>query len=201
MAEEINTPVEDKEEKEEKRPSLLIEWIKDIVIAAVIAFLITLVIKPTVVKESSMEPNFYENDYLFLNKLAYKFGEPKKGDVIVFRTNQVDTNSGKKKLFIKRVIGVPGDTIDVENDAVYINGEKDNETYTNDGSTPTDVSEEVHDLKIPKDKYFCMGDNRAVSIDSRDSSIGLVKRDVIVGKAFFRLLPLSKIGPTKDVYK
>ena len=180
--------------------SIIKEWIRDILIAALIAFAITLVIKPTVVKESSMEPNFYENDYLFLNKLAYKMGEPKKGDVIVFRTNVRD-EKGKKKLYIKRVIGVPGDTIDVRDNNVYIDGELDDQKYTKDGMTETEPEEEITGLTVPEGKYFCMGDNRAVSIDSRDKSVGLVDKDVIVGKAVFRLLPLSKIGTIKDVYK
>lgn len=202
-----NVRMEDTKENKEaqekqKGGSLLGEWIRDIAIAAVIAFLVTLVIKPTVVKESSMEPNFYEDDYLFLNKLAYKFGsEPAKGDVIVFRTKFKD-DKGKNKLYIKRVIGVPGDTINIENDKVYINGEEDEQSYTKDGLTPTgDGDSPVNDLKVPEGKLFCMGDNRLVSIDSRNSKVGLINEKDIVGKAVFRLMPLSKIGLIKNVYK
>ena len=191
MAEEKNT-------KNEKMQNLL-EWVRDIAIAIVIAVLISMVIKPTVVKESSMEPNFYADDYIFLNRLAYKFGgEPKKGDVIVFRThsdNLLD-NKGKNKLLIKRVIGIPGDKISVSSGQVYINGEPDEQEYTLDGET----SGYVPETEVPKGKLFCMGDNRLVSVDSRSSDVGFVDKDTIVGKAFFRLLPLSSIGAIPDVY-
>lgn len=191
MAEENNT-------KNEKMQNLL-EWVRDIAIAIVIAVLISMVIKPTVVKESSMEPNFYADDYIFLNRLAYKFGgEPKKGDVIVFRThsdNLLD-NKGKNKLLIKRVIGIPGDKISVSSGQVYINGEPDEQDYTLDGET----SGYVPETEVPKGKLFCMGDNRLVSVDSRSSDVGFVDKDTIVGKAFFRLLPLSSIGTIPDVY-
>lgn len=191
MAEEKNT-------KNEKMQNLL-EWVRDIAIAIVIAVLISMVIKPTVVKESSMEPNFYADDYIFLNRLAYKFGgEPKKGDVIVFRThsdNLLD-NKGKNKLLIKRVIGIPGDKISVSSGQVYINGEPDEQEYTLDGET----SGYVPETEVPKGKLFCMGDNRLVSVDSRSSDVGFVDKDTIVGKAFFRLLPLSSIGTIPDVY-
>lgn len=191
MAEENNT-------KNEKMQNLL-EWVRDIAIAIVIAVLISMVIKPTVVKESSMEPNFYADDYIFLNRLAYKFGgEPKKGDVIVFRThsdNLLD-NKGKNKLLIKRVIGIPGDKISVSSGQVYINGEPDEQEYTLDGET----SGYVPETEVPKGKLFCMGDNRLVSVDSRSSDVGFVDKDTIVGKAFFRLLPLSSIGTIPDVY-
>ena len=176
------------------------EWIRDIVIAVLIAVAISMVVKPTVVKESSMEPNFYANDYIFLSRLAYKFGKaPEKGDVIVFRThsdNLLD-NNGKNKLLIKRVIGVPGDEIDISDGEVYINGEKDDQSYTQDGET----SGSVKDLKVPEGQLFCMGDNREVSIDSRNPDVGFVDQDTIVGKAVFRLLPLSDIGVIHNVYE
>jgi len=195
MSEETSTAAK------ESKTAFVMEWVRDIAIAAAIAFLITLVIKPTVVKESSMEPNFYENDYLFLNKLAYKFGgQPKKGDVIVFRSNEVDPNSGKRKLFIKRVIGVPGDRIDIIHNHLYINNKRDDESYTLDQMTGLD-DEDMRDIRVQEGTYFCLGDNRNGSKDSRDPTVGPVDKDVIVGKAFFRLLPFNRAGPIKSVYK
>lgn len=184
----------------ETKKQIILEWVRDIIIAVLIAVAISMVIKPTVVKESSMEPNFYANDYLFLNRLAYKFGnEPEKGDVIVFRShsdNLLD-DKGKNKLLIKRVIGVPGDKIKITGGQVYINGEPDDQSYTNDGDTTGEVSE----MTVPDGGLFCMGDNRRVSVDSRSKDVGFVDQDTIVGKAVFRLLPLSSIGMIKDVYK
>ena len=95
------------------------EWIKDILIAIVIAVVVIQFIKPTIVKESSMEPNFYENDYLFVSKQSYRFSEPKRGDVVVFHSSLVQEN-GDEKLLIKRVIGLPGETIDISDGKVYI---------------------------------------------------------------------------------
>ena len=183
----------------------LLEWGRDIIIALVIALVISMLIKPTIVKESSMEPNFNSNDYIFLSKIAYKFGhEPEKGDVVVFRTNSdylLDGN-GKHKLLIKRVIGVPGDQIKIAGGEVYINGEADDQSYTKDGETWVDVpgDDEVLELTVPEGKLFCMGDNREVSVDSRSEEVGCVPEDTIVGKAVFRLFPLSQIGTIPDVY-
>jgi len=172
------------------------EWVKDIIIAVVIAVVIIQFIKPTIVKESSMEPNFYANDYLFISKMAYKFDKtPKKGDVIVFRSN-LTTDTGKKKLLIKRVIGLPGDRIDIKNGKVYINGKADKATYTMSGYT----SGSIEGLTVPKGKLFCMGDNREVSIDSRYEEVGCVSESKVVGKAVFRLFPFSKIGVIKNPY-
>ena len=165
------------------------EWIKDIVIAVIIALVVVQFIKPTIVKESSMEPNFYENDYLFVSKQAYRFNEPQRGDVVIFHSSLVQEN-GDEKLLIKRVIGLPGETIDIIDEHVYINGEMLDESFTMDGTTYGNVE----GLVIPEDQYFCMGDNRDVSIDSRDSSVGCVDIDQMVGKAVFRLFPFSEFG-------
>ena len=93
------------------------EWIKDIIIAIVIALIVVQFIKPTIVKQSSMEPNFYENDYLFVSKQSYTFGEPKRGDVVVVHSALLREN-GDEKLLIKRVIGLPGDKIDISDGKV-----------------------------------------------------------------------------------
>lgn len=173
------------------------EWIKDILIAVVIAIIIVQFIKPTIVKESSMEPNFYENDYLFVYKMAYKFGNsPKKGDVVVFKSD-LQTDSGDKKLLIKRVIGVPGDKVTVKNGEVYVNDSKDSQAYTKDRTTKGFVN----NVSVPKGKLFCMGDNREVSIDSRYEEVGLVKRDDVVGKVVFRLYPFGRFGTIHNPYK
>lgn len=172
------------------------EWIKDIVIAVVIALVIIQFIKPTIVKESSMEPNFYSNDYLFVSKQSYRFSEPKRGDVVIFHSSLVQEN-GDEKLLIKRVIGLPGETLDIIDEHVYINGEKLEEAYTMDGTTYGDI----RGLVIPEDQYFCMGDNRDVSIDSRDEAVGCVDIDQMVGKAVFRLFPFGSFGVISNPYE
>ncbi len=162
--------------------------IKEILIAIVIAFIIMQFIKPTIVKESSMEPTLYENNYILLNKQAYNFGEPKRGDIIVFHTG-LKLENGKEKMLIKRVIGLPGETISIDSGIVYINGESLEENYTKDGYTDG----HVEDLIIPEGELFVMGDNRLVSIDSRLDEVGCVKIDDVLGKAFVRLYPFNGI--------
>lgn len=192
------TSASDKEPDNKKGSvkSGVLEFVRDIAIAVCIAFLVTLVIKPTIVKEESMEPNFYNNDYLFVYKLAYHNKTPERGDVIIFKSD-LKTSSGKSKLLIKRVIAVPGDTISISDGNVYINGKKDKSSYTKDGYT----NGTLQPTKIPKGKLFCMGDNRLVSRDSRDSAVGLVSTDSVVGKVVFRLFPLSRAGTIKNPYK
>ena len=199
MSEEKKSEEKKTVEKTSTTKQVILEWVRDIAIAIVIALAISMIVKPTVVKESSMEPNFYANDYIFLSRLAYKFGgQPEKGDVIVFRTNSNSLldDSGKHKLLIKRVIGVPGDKIRIVHGEVYINGEPDDQSYTRDG----DTTGYIEDAVVPEGKLFCMGDNREVSIDSRSGEVGFIDQDTIVGKAVFRLLPLGNMGVIHNVY-
>ena len=172
------------------------EWIRDIAIALVIAIVIVQFIKPTIVRQSSMEPNFYDSDYLFVSKQAYLFSEPKRGDVVVFHSSLLQEN-GEEKLLIKRVIGEPGEEIDIIDEKVYVDGEMLEEEYTMDGTTYGDVQ----DLVIPEGEYFCMGDNRDVSVDSRDPDVGCVSEDEIVGKVVFRLFPLKEFGVIRNPYR
>lgn len=166
------------------------EFIKDVLIAIVIVAAITAVIKPTIVKESSMEPTLYENNYLFVNKLAYITKDhPEYEDIIVFQS-ELDSDDGGKKLLIKRVVGIEGDVITISDGMVYRNGYELEEPYTLEGYT----SGEVYEYAVPQDEIFVMGDNRSVSLDSRDPSVGTVSEEAILGKAFIRLYPFSEFG-------
>lgn len=162
--------------------------IKEVVIAIAIALVIMQFIKPTIVKESSMEPTMYENNYILLNRQAYNLGEPKRGDIVVFHTGMTLEN-GKEKMLIKRVIGLPGETISVKEGNVYIDGQLLEENYIKDGYTDGFVDNQT----IPEGKMFVMGDNRLVSVDSRLDDVGLVEIDDVLGKAFVRLYPFNKI--------
>lgn len=165
------------------------EFLKDLIIAILIVVAITLVIKPTIVKESSMEPTLYENNYLFINKLSYKMKEhPEYGDIIVFKSDLDKDDGSGKKLLIKRVIGVEGDTITIADGKVYRNGEPLQEPYTLEGFTNGTVS----DYTVPHDEVYVMGDNRSISLDSRE--LGTIEEDTIMGKAFIRLYPFSEFG-------
>lgn len=179
-----------------KRRSELNDWVKSIIIAAFIAVLLMQLIVPTVVREHSMEPSFYGGDYLIVGKINYKISSPHRGDVIIFKSD-IPMNTAEpsqaKKLLIKRIIGMPGDVINISDNEVSINGEVIDEPYINEGGTPGDVVNYV----VPKDSYFVMGDNRTVSIDSRRNEVGPVHKDRIIGKALIRLYPVNKIGLIK----
>lgn len=164
----------------------------------VVAVLVMQFIKPTIVRQRSMEPNFYTNDYLFVSKQSYKLfgGTPERGDVIVFRSG-LETEKGEKKLLIKRVIGKPGDVITITAGKVYVNGEELDDSYTNDLYTNGEIS----DLIVPEDSLFCMGDNRLVSIDSRSPDVGFISYDSVVGKVVFRIYPFNKIGTIRNPYE
>lgn len=166
------------------------EFIKDILIALVIVAAIMVFIKPTIVKESSMESTLHENDYLFVNRQAYLTADhPDYGDIIVFQSH-IQRDDGKgEKLLIKRVIGVENDVIDIHDGVVYRNGKALEEPYTKEGYTEGDIS----NYKVSENEVFVMGDNRRVSLDSRSSEVGTVSEDRIVGKAFIRLYPFNKI--------
>ncbi len=163
------------------------ELIRDILVALVIVLVLTSVIKPTIVKESSMEPTLYENHYLIVNKLAYKTGEAERGDIIVFES-ELENEDGGKKLLIKRIVGLPGETVTITGEEVYIDGQLLEETYLKDGITPG----EIVNCEIPEGQLFVMGDNRVVSIDSRE--LGCIDEDTVMGKAVFRLYPFNQIG-------
>lgn len=163
-------------------------FIKEILIAVAIALVIMQFIKPTIVKETSMQPTLYENDYLLLNRQAYNFGEPERGDIIVFHTD-LTTESGDEKMLVKRVIGLPGETVTVEGGLVYINGEILEEDYIKDGYTDGYIDNYL----IPEGELFVMGDNRLVSIDSRTEAVGSITIDSVLGKAFVRLYPFNEI--------
>ncbi len=169
----------------------IIEWAKTIIISLVIALLITTFIKPTIVKNYSMSPTLEENDFLIINRFLYRRGVPHRGDIVVFRSN-LRTEMGKQKLLIKRLIAIPGDKIVITEGDIYINDNKLEENYVADGYTNGEV-----DLTVPENEIFVMGDNRGNSLDSRDGILGLVDFNTVIGKAFVRIFPFSRIGLLK----
>lgn len=166
----------------------ILEWIKTIAISLIIALIITTFLKPTIVKHYSMQPTLDENDFLIINRLLYTRGTPQRGDIIVFESNQEDSN-GDPKLLIKRIIALPGEEISIRGGQVYINDESLTEPYLDDDYTHGNVQQ-----YIPEDHLFVMGDHRNNSLDSRNEDLGLVHYEDIVGKAFVRLFPFSDIG-------
>ena len=191
-AEEFNNT---EEPKPVKKSSFLKDLIKDIIIAIVIVLAITAVIKPTIVKEDSMLDTLQSNNYLFVNKMAYQFKDhPKRGDIIVFRSELINDQDGSKKLLIKRVIGVEGDTISFEGDCVYRNGKLLKEDYIYDEEPSFRNYPNGKEFVVGEDEIFAMGDHRSVSWDSRSEDVGMVSEDDVIGKAFIRLFPFNEMG-------
>ena len=167
----------------------LLEWIRDIVIAVIIAAIILAFFKPIIVQQESMQPNFYSGDYLITSRQAYRlFGQPERGDVIVFKSHLYD-EKGKQKNLIKRIIGLPGDTVEIKNGDVYINGELLQEEYVAEQG----LSGEMEAVTVPEGRLFVMGDNRRVSQDSRSPEVGTIEMDSIVGQVVLRLYPFNQI--------
>ena len=182
------------DEKESGAGSFIKSLLVDIVIAVCLAGAVLYFIRPTIVKQTSMENTLHENDYMIMYRLAYKNHAPERGDIIIFQSTLVNEDSGKDKLLIKRVIGLPGDQIMISDGMVYINGEAYEENYTKDGYTPAfEIPAEGETFTVPDGSYFCMGDNRVGSIDSRYSEVGPVSGDLIKGKVVIRLFPFNKI--------
>ena len=167
----------------------IIELLKTVIIALIIALVITAFIKPTLVMGYSMYPTIQPYNYLIVSKLPYISGEPSHGDIVVFKAHIYSENGDKKDL-IKRVIGVAGDVIEVKDDAVYRNGEALLEDYVNGGLTPGEMAP----FTVDEGYIFVMGDNRPNSMDSRDPGIGEIPVADVLGKVDLRLFPLDEIG-------
>lgn len=150
------------------------------------------IFSPNQVKGASMEHTFHNGEYILTSKIAYKLGSPKKGDVIVFkspRNPDID--------YIKRIIGVPGDMIVIRGTQVFVNDVLLNEPYIADKTTIIGgFMQEAVPEKVPPDHLFVMGDNRPNSSDSRD--FGFIPMTDIIGKVFYRYLPIPRAGFIKN---
>ena len=166
----------------------IISWIKLILSAFVIAFILkTYVFQIALVNQISMEPTLYEGQILVIAKVNYLFGDPERGDIVVLKDEL------ENKYLIKRAIGLPSEVIDIRNNKVYIDGEELKPDFTEVQTQNNGFAKS----RIPEGKYFVMGDNRLHSRDSRSDTVGFVNRSNIVGKAVFRIWPISKIGIVK----
>ncbi|WP_245347203.1 signal peptidase I [Cohnella lubricantis] len=175
----------------------LTEWIKALVIAGILVFVIRwLLVSPFIVDGESMEPNFLNRERIIVNKVLYDFREPHRGEVIVFHVPD------EQRDFIKRVIAVPGDTVKVQGDTVYVNGEPLEEPYLQDAIAKAHAegreynnldfpNAEFPDGTVPDGTLFVMGDHRDNSKDSR--MIGYIPMDRVVGRAELIFWPLKDI--------
>jgi signal peptidase I len=164
---------------------VLHSWIRDLIVSVFISlFIILFVYQPVKVEGGSMEPGLEDQERIFINKLAYRLESIQRGDVIVFRYPR-----DPRKNFIKRVIGLPGDRIRVDEGRVSINGRLIAEPYVPDEYLD---SRSYREVVVPAGSYFVLGDHRSMSNDSRE--FGPVSRDLIYGKAVFGYWPMEKVG-------
>jgi len=162
---------------------LIFEVVKVVLISLAIILPIRLfLVQPFYVEGASMEPSFYQNEYLIIDEISYRFHEKQRGEVIIFK-NPKNTSA----YFIKRIIGLPGETVSIEDGVPFINGEPLDEPYIEHSSADTHEP-----ITLGDNEYFVMGDNRSNSLDSR--AIGPVNDSYIIGRAWFRGWPLDRVG-------
>ena len=177
---------------EERESSILRElggWILYILIIIGLTYLIiTFVGQRTRVSGSSMETTLHNGDNLIVDKLSYRFRDPKRYDIIVFPYKYEENT-----YYIKRIIGMPGETLQIKDGYVYIDGEKlTSDIYGNELIEDPQTAEEP--VTLGEDEYFVMGDNRNHSMDSRDPSVGVLKKSALMGRAWVRIYPFNNVG-------
>lgn len=169
--------------------SAIREYIEALVISLVLAgLIIAFIAQSFLVEGSSMEPSFHHGQRLLVEKVSYRFGEPKRGQVVVFRYP-----GDQRRKFIKRVIGLPGDEIAIQNGFLYINGLRLEEDYINGPTYGTYSAPTYGPVLVPEGHYFVLGDNRRNSDDSRYPDVGFVPKKNLVGRALFVYWPLNQI--------
>ena len=145
----------------------------------------------TQVQGESMEPTLHDGDNLIVDKITYRFNDPKRFDIIVFPFRYKENT-----YYIKRIIGLPGETVQITNDGkIYINQEELKEGYGKE--VILDPGNAYTPITLGEDEYFVLGDNRNNSSDSRSSAVGIIHRDDIIGRAWVRIWPFSKFGVLK----
>lgn len=161
-------------------------WVRDVFFAAITAILIVVfVVQPVKVEGTSMQPRLSDQERIFVNKFVYHFSGIERGDIVVFWYPKDPTKS-----FIKRIIGLPGEMVEIRNGVVFVNGLQLQEPYVKqEYFDPSSYHRQV----VPSGRYFVLGDHRNSSNDSRNW--GCVPQEYVFGKAVFRYWPVSRLGP------
>lgn len=186
-AQKQNNSNDDK--KVNKKKNMWLEISVYILLLFVCGFIIPqYVLQRTIIEGSSMESNLYNGENVLVDKVSKHFKDFERFDIIVF----YPYGKGTEEYYIKRVIGLPGEEIQIIDSTIYINGEKLSEDYGKDPMTTGGIAEEP--ILLGEDEYFVLGDNRIVSQDSRSEAVGPVSKDNIAGKVILRIWPFSKFG-------
>ena len=167
----------------------LVGWIVSILLIVAVSYLIvTFVGQRTQVSGSSMETTLSDGDHLIVDKISYRFREPQRYEIVVFPYRYE-----KNTYYIKRIIGLPGDTVQVKDGYTYINGELlESDIYGAEVMIEAGTASEP--ITLGEEEYFVLGDNRNHSLDSRDPSVGILKREDLIGRAWVRIYPFDKMG-------
>ena len=160
------------------------------ILLAAVYVLITYVGQRTEVSGHSMEPTLQHGDNLIVDKISYRFREPERYEIIVFPYQYMENT-----YYIKRIIGLPGETVQIADGEIYINGEVLEESYGREVMQDAGLAAEP--ITLGDDEYFVLGDNRNYSSDSRDPSVALIHRKEIIGRAWLRIWPLDSFGILK----
>ncbi len=182
------------EEYDEKKSSIVREILGFLLyvmmVVGITFFIITFIGQRTYVSGSSMENTLHHGDNLIVDKLTYRFSKPKRYDIIVFPFRYQE-----KTYYIKRIIGLPGETIQIQDGVIWIDGKVLQESYGREVMKNAGLAADM--ITLGEDEYFVLGDNRNDSTDSRDPSVGVIYKDEIIGRAWLRIWPLDKIGVLK----
>lgn len=182
------------EEYDEKKPNIVRDVLGFLLYVAMVVgitfFIITFVGQRTYVSGSSMENTLHHGDNLIVDKISYRFSKPKRFDIIVFPFRYQE-----KTYYIKRIIALPGETVQIREGVIIINGKILRESYGKEIMKNAGLAADP--ITLGEDEYFVLGDNRNDSTDSRDPSVGVIHKDEIIGRAFLRIWPLDKIGVLK----
>ena len=182
------------EEIKEEKPNVMRELLGMLVyvgiVLAITFLIITFVGQRTHVSGESMENTLDDGDQLIVDKLTYRFHDPERFDIIVFPFRYKDNT-----YYIKRIIGLPGETVQIVDGEIYINGELLEESYGREVMQDAGLAAEP--ITLGDDEYFVLGDNRNYSSDSRDPSVALIHRKEIIGRAWLRIWPLDSFGILK----
>lgn len=160
------------------------DLVEAVVLAGILFFVLQFALQSTIVEGTSMEPNFFDGEWVMVNKLAYRLGEPERGDVVVFHAPDA-----ANKDYIKRVIGLPGETVQVRSGVVFVNGKEVDEPWL-----PRADATAFGPYRVPEGRLFMMGDNRPASSDSRLWPVAGLEEGRIVGKVWLSVWPRRAWG-------
>lgn len=192
MNKEVKQADNEQEEKKSSPLREILDFLAPIIIALVIAMILKYVVfANAIIPTGSMLNTIHENDRVIASRLSYKFNEPERYDIAIFKYPD-----NEEQLFVKRIIGLPGETVSIQDGTVYITGEDGKTTQLEDSFVSPENKDHYNGtFVVPEDCYFVMGDNRDNSVDSRYwLTTNYVSKDKLVGKVLFRYYPFDSFG-------